>query len=63
VTVFGQLVIQWWQNQPKITGNQWDCVKKTRKTATAQEKLAQQVKSHLYIRIFLGVLVGDALFS
>ena len=63
VTVFGQIVIQWWRNQPEIIGNQWDCVKKARKTATAQEESVQQVNSHVYINIFLDVLVGELLFS
>jgi hypothetical protein len=39
VTGFGQIVIQWWPNQPEIIGNQWDCVKKARKFVTVQEDL------------------------
>ena len=39
MTGFGQIVIQWWRNQPEIIGNQWDCVKKERKFVTVQEDL------------------------
>ena len=39
MTGFGQIVIQWWRNQPEIIGNQWDCVKNARKCVTVQEDL------------------------